>query len=120
MGSSFPLDRELVEFLNRNAQSQPWRLLAALGAKYLIGIPIAIALCLVVRAWRRRDSHALTMIVLAAGGTGLALLANMGVNHVYFRLRPYWAITSVQAIGERTGQSSLFSDHPTIAGLAFG
>ena len=105
----FQVDRAIVESLNRIAQHEPLRLAALLAADYLIVVPIAILVGLVVAALRRRDTHALALAALgAAGALGLDQLA----GHLYFRLRPYWALPTVHPIGPRSGSTSFFSPTP--------
>src|SRR6266702_5043221 len=105
----FQVDRAIVESLNRIAQHEPLRLAALLAADYLIVVPIAILVGLVVAALRRRDTHALALAALgAAGALGLDQLA----GHLYFRQRPVGAQPTVHPIGPRSGSSSFFSPTP--------
>jgi hypothetical protein len=111
----------LARSLNRIAQHQPWRLLGAISARCLVVVPVVILVVLAVGAWRRRDTQALAILVLAAAGCAAALAVNQGIGHLFFRLRPYWALPAVHAIGTRNGDSSFYSDHTTLtAGAAAG
>ncbi len=112
------VDRAIVEFANRAAQHQPQRLAALVAAKYLVVVPIVILLGVAVTALRRRDTHALAVAVLAGLGAAGALGLNQLAGHLYFRLRPYWALPAVHAIGTRGGDSSFFSDHATLVAAA--
>ncbi|HZD67790.1 MAG TPA: phosphatase PAP2 family protein [Actinomycetes bacterium] len=113
-----PVDRALVESLNRIAQHQPLRLAALVAATYLVVVPIAILLAVAVMALRRRDTHRLAVAILAGLGAAGALGLNQLAGHLYFRLRPYWGLPAVHAIGSRGGDSSFFSDHATLAAAA--
>jgi membrane-associated phospholipid phosphatase len=109
------VDRAIVESLNRIAQHEPLRLAALLAADYLIVVPIAILVGLVVAALRRRDTHALALAALGAAGAAGALGLDQLAGHLYFRLRPYWALPTVHPIGPRSGSGSFFSPHATLA-----
>jgi len=111
----FQVDRAIVESLNRIAQHEPLRLAALLAADYLIVVPIAILVGLVVAALRRRDTHALALAVVGAAGAAGALGLDQLAGHLYFRLRPYWALPTVHPIGPRSGSTSFFSPHATMA-----
>src|SRR6266487_1475730 len=114
------VDRAIVESLNRIAQHEPLRLAALLAADYLIVVPIAILAGLVVAALRRRDTHALALAALGAAGAAGALGLDQLAGHLYFRLRPYWALPTVHPIGPRAGSSSFFSPHATLAAALLG
>ena len=98
----FQVDRATVEALNRIAQRQPLRLAALLAATYLLVIPIVILLGLVVAALRRRDTPLALAALSAAGAAGLLGL-NQLAGHLYFGLRPHWALPTVHPIGGRKG-----------------
>ena len=98
----FQVDRATVEALNRIAQRQPLRLAALLAATYLLVIPIVILLGLVVAALRRRDTP-LALAALSAAGAAGVLGLNQLAGHLYFRLRPHWALPTVHPIGGRKG-----------------
>jgi undecaprenyl-diphosphatase len=109
------IDRALVQALNHAAQPQPLRLLVLVAATVLAAAPALLLTVLAIQALRRRDPASLAMVVLAGLGAALALGLNQLAGHLYFRLRPYWALPAVHAIGGRAGDSSFFSDHTTIA-----
>jgi undecaprenyl-diphosphatase len=60
----------------------------------------------------------LALVALACVGGAAALRLNQLAGHLYFRLRPYWALPAVHAIGGRGGDSLSFSDPTTIAAAA--
>src|SRR6266487_3108972 len=66
------VDRAIVESLNRIAQHEPLRLAALLAADYLIVVPIAILVGLVVAALRRRAPHATLAAAVAVGALLIA------------------------------------------------
>ncbi len=109
------LDRSITETLNRAAQHQPLRLLALVAASYLLAVSVLLLLVLAIAALRRRDSRRLALLVLAALGAAAAVGLNLLVSHLYFRLRPYWALPAVHPIGPRRGDSSFFSAHAAAA-----
>ena len=111
-------DRALVRALNHAAQPQPLRLLVLLAATALAAAPPLLLAALAVRAVRHRDPTSLAVALLAGLGGAAALALNQLAGHLYFRLRPYWALPTVHAIGGRAGDSSFFSDHTTIAAAA--
>ncbi len=65
-------------------------------------IPIVILLGLVVAALRRRDTPLALAALSAAGAAGLLGL-NQLAGHLYFGLRPHWALPTVHPIGGRKG-----------------
>ncbi len=81
------LDRSVAELLNRIAQHQPLRLLAAAVATYLVALPILVVLWLVVGAVRRRKPRLLSVLALATLGALAAVGLNLLVGHLYFRPR---------------------------------
>src|SRR5437667_8653135 len=99
------MDTSVVRILNALAQHEPARAVALAAAKYLVAAPVAIVLALGVVQLRRRDSRALAYLAVAVIGTVAAMGLNQVVGHVYFRLRPYWAIASLHAVGSRGGDS---------------
>ena len=112
LGQNFLTDRNV---LNRIAQHQPLRLLAAAVATYLVALPILVVLWLVVGAVRRRKPRLLSVLALATLGALAAVGLNLLVGHLYFRPRPYWALPAVHAIGARRGDSSFFSLEAAVA-----
>jgi undecaprenyl-diphosphatase len=115
------MDRTVSQLLNRIAQHEPLRLVALLSAKYLVVAPVLVVVGLGLSALRRRDTRSVAYLAITAVGTAGALGINQLVGHVFFRLRPYLAISSVHAIGTRGGDSSFFSDHTAlVTGLTFG
>ena len=114
MADLLMVDRAVVQALNHAAQPQPLRQLVLLVATVLAPGPALLA----VQALRRRDPASLAVAVLTGLGAALALALNQLAGHLSFRLRPYWALPAVHAIGGRAGDSSFFSDHTTIAAAA--
>src|SRR5438445_13702180 len=100
------MDKSVVRTLNAIAQHEPARALALVAAKYLVLAPVVIVVALGMVLLRRRDARALGYLIVAVLGTLAALGLNQVIGHVYFRLRPYWALASVHAIGSRGGDSS--------------
>jgi len=115
------VDRSITEALNRAVQHQPLRLLALAAASWLLAVVAVLLVGLAITAIRRRDSRRLALLALAALGAAAAVGLNLLVGHLYFRLRPYWALPTVHPIGARRGDSSFFSAHAAApAALAVG
>jgi membrane-associated phospholipid phosphatase len=109
------LDRSITQALNRAVQHQPLRLLALAAGSYLLALPVLLLLALAIGALRRRDPKRLALLALAALGAAAAVGLNLLVGHLYFRLRPYWALGAVHPIGPRRGDSSFFSAYAAAA-----
>jgi len=86
------LDRSITQTLNRAAHHQPLRLLAMATANWLLAVPILLLLGLAIGAIRHRDPRRLAPLALAALGAAAAVGLNLLAGHLYFRLRPYWAL----------------------------
>jgi len=115
------VDRNVVVWLNHASRHQPVRALAVLSAKYLAAVPPVLLIGVFVWAFLRRDTQGMARAGLAALGAALALGANQVVGQLVTRGRPYSVLASVHAIGSRSGDSSFYSDHSTIAvGTAIG
>jgi membrane-associated phospholipid phosphatase len=115
------IDRSITEALNRAAQHAPLRALALAMASYLLVVAALLLVGLAIAALRHRDPQPLALLALAALGAATAVGLNLLVGHLYFRLRPYWALPTVHPIGARRGDSSFFSAHAAAAaGLAVG
>jgi membrane-associated phospholipid phosphatase len=114
-------DRSITETLNRAAQHPPLRALALAAGSYLLIVLALLLVGLAIAAIRRRDPQPLALLALAALGAAAAVGLNLVVGHLYFRLRPYWALGAVHPIGARRGDSSFFSAHAAAAAaLAVG
>lgn len=115
------VDRAIVRWLNSASLDQPVRAVAILAARYLAAVPPLLLIGVFLWALSRRDTRGMTRAGLAAIGAGLALGANQIVGQLVARVRPYSALASVHAIGSRSGDSSFYSDHTTVAvGTAIG
>ncbi len=115
------MDDSIAEWLNAQAQHSGLHQLAVFGAKYLLAVPIAIALYLAVRSFIRRDNTAMASLLIAAGGMVLAFLANVVATSTWMRVRPYNRLVDVHALTARATESSFFSDHTiAVAGCAIG
>lgn len=114
------MDTSTAIWLNQQAQHPGLRQLAEAGAKFLIVAPALIVASLLIRAVLRRDAIALSSLVVAGLGTGIALVANMVATSTWFRARPYHALTEVHALVTPTAESGFFSDHTiAVTGCAF-
>src|SRR5712691_4326275 len=111
------MDARTVEALNRWFAANALR--ADIGRIFAIAPLAAIALVVVI-SWMTAPSNApdrraaLTIGALAAVG---ALLLNVGLGHLYYRPRPFLAL-SVHPLLPQAVDSSLFSDHLAVAGAA--
>jgi undecaprenyl-diphosphatase len=115
------VDTAIATWLNHQAQRPGLHGLAVIGAKYLVFAPVLIALGLAVRSIWRRDATATASMVVAGVGTLVALALNVVATSLWFRARPYAALSDVQALVAPNAESSFFSDHTiAVTGAAIG
>lgn len=109
------MDAHLVETLNRWFATNGFR---ADLCRALAIVPLALIGVLVVLAWSTPRSSSpvgrseLALGVVAAAG---ALLVNLALGHLYYRARPF-LVLDVHPLLPEAVDSSLFSDHLTVAG----
>jgi membrane-associated phospholipid phosphatase len=114
------MDTSTSIWLNQLAQHEGIRQLAVAGAKFVVAVPALIVAYLFIRSALRRDAAALSSLAVAGAGTTIALAANIAATTLWFRARPYTALTQVHALVAPTTESSFFSDHTiAVTGLAF-
>ena len=115
------VDRSLADLLNRLAQHGTIRVIALVSAQYLLIVPVLAVVAAAINALRRRDVTKASLIAVTVAGTAAALALNQVVGRLVFRARPYWAVSSIHALGTRATDSSFYSDHATlVAGLTLG
>jgi undecaprenyl-diphosphatase len=113
------MDTTLVTWLNDAAQHPGARQAAEWGAKFLVAAPVLVVAYLAVRSLWRRDARALASMVAAGIGTALALAANVVATSLWYRPRPYTALSQLHPLIPPNPESSFFSDHTVIvAGCA--
>ncbi len=114
------MDTSTSIWLNQLAQHEGIRQLAVAGATFVVAVPALIVAYLFIRSVLRRDAAALSYLAIAGAGTVIALVANVAATTLWFRVRPYTAVTQVHALVPPTTESSFFSDHTiAVTGLAF-
>jgi hypothetical protein len=100
------VDGAILEWLNGDAQGQPWRALAQFVAVGFVAVPVLVLVVLLVRGVLARSARAVSVAVLTVAGLAVAVAVNYGLAHLYFRPRPYWVDASVRALLPRDGDSS--------------
>jgi membrane-associated phospholipid phosphatase len=112
------VDRAILEWLNGEAQGQPWRVLAQIAAVGLVVVPLLIFAAVAVGRIRDRSTTAAATAALTVAGIGIGLAANYEVEHLYFRPRPYWVLASVHPLLPRDGDTSFMPWQVIVAAAA--
>lgn len=100
------MDRAVLEWLNGEARGQPWRVLAQVAAVGLVAVPLLILVVLGARRVMDRSTRGVSATAVTLAGIAFGVAVNSGLEHLYFRPRPYWVDASVQALLPRDGDSS--------------
>jgi len=65
--------------------------------------------------WGRAPERRAVLLIGAVGAV-LALAVNLGLGHLYFRPRPFLALPTIHPLLPKNADSSMYSDHLSIAG----